>query len=89
MVSVVANAVKGKKKNQGKNHLKIKIYPLKQKLKIFLYHFCPDLLDLYEKASKGGKVSLESLLELAENHDIQVRNFFSVLIFVLLPRKFP
>jgi len=47
MVSVVANAVKSKKKNQ-------------------------DLLDLYEKASKGGKVSLESFFELAENHSIQL-----------------
>ena len=34
--------------------------------------FCSDLLDLYEKASKGGKVSLESFFELAENHSIQV-----------------
>ena len=33
-----------------------------------------DLLDLYEKASKDGHVNLESFLELADNHGIQVEN---------------
>ena len=45
----------------------IKASPLK-----FSILFCSDLLDLYEKASKGGEVSLESFIELAENHSIQV-----------------
>ena len=33
-----------------------------------------DLLDLYEKASKDGHVNLESFLELADNHGIQVES---------------
>ena len=37
-----------------------------------LHIICSDLLDLYEKTSKGGKVTVESFLELANNHGIQV-----------------
>ena len=71
MVSVVANAVKSKKKNQGKNTFDLNI-SYKIFVKNYSILFCSDLLDLYEKASKGGKVSLESFFELAENHSIQV-----------------
>ena len=70
MVSVVTNAVKSKKKNQGKTLL-IQTYQ-KSFVNNYSIMFCSDLLDLYEKASKGGKVSLESFFELAENHSIQV-----------------
>ena len=41
-----------------------------------LHIICSDLLDLYEKTSKGGKVTVESFLELANNHGIQV--YFTV-----------
>ena len=51
--------------------------------------FCSDLLDLYEKASNGGKLTLESFLELAENHDIQVCCLLSFSLLSNCLESFP